>query len=165
MQNQNKQINDLADHVTKVLSGLISSCIQNSENIAQSVSSKKFKITILVGNIIINDVVITNKKSKALQELFKLLIEQHIQDVFQEKSYVNYSGLSIKKLIRKMKDPEIDIFDAENQIKEMVYRLRKLISSKLNIDAKIIIETVKNRGFGDQTYGYRLNPQNVVFIG
>ena len=64
-----------------------------------------------------------------------------------------------------MKDPDINIFDAENQIKEMVYRLRKLISFKLNIDAKIIIETVKSKGFEDKTYGYRLNPQNVVFIG
>lgn len=85
MQNQDKQINGLIDHVTKVLSDLINSCIQNSENIAQSVGSEKFKITISAGNILINDVIIVDKKSKGLRELFKTFIERHIQDVLQEK--------------------------------------------------------------------------------
>lgn len=109
--------------------------------------------------IYINDIEIISTKAINLQKIFRILLEQFLQDSMEGKDFDNFRSLDIHNFSEILENNGSIIFDKEKQVRRPINRLQKALYIKFGVK---IIDTIRY-SYARKQSGYRLSPQIICF--
>jgi hypothetical protein len=121
--------------------------------------NQKFKVTFIERRLSVNGVTIIHENAKWINCVFRVLLKQHLDDIYAGKPKDEYTFLSIKQITKALESEVRAISHQEQQVRGPIYKIRKCIKNAFDTaEINDFIEIRRNGGVDDKGFGYRLNP-------
>jgi hypothetical protein len=110
--------------------------------------------------VFLNEVKIIGKESENLHKIFRVFLDQFLNDAIHGKACSDFKLVNIHEIAELLENAGLTILDTEKQVRRQVNRLQKIVHDKFNLP---IIESVRWTGIDAKSFGYRLNPKLICF--